>query len=139
MRYFDRNYFINNQEKYRRYRMQHLVLVDCMKVFNMYEFMATFPLIKDYAGEKSLCIDYLYSMQSIKEICKDFYSPIGENIYDLLVEYHNWKIRFFVVNGVTLINTENYLDCRPSMMEDLGFIKAEKKGFTLDEIMNDLY
>lgn len=68
-------------------------ILGCLTLRN---FVTTFPITKEYDGEKWECKDYFYTMEVLSEM--DWDEPIGrENLSDLLWDYMNDGLRLAYV------------------------------------------
>lgn len=66
------------------------------------EFMQIFPLAKDYDGQRWETKDYFYTMDYSEILGMDV--PIGENVFEFLMEYWNADVMLFATKALSALS-----------------------------------
>lgn len=105
------------------YRFQFADMVKAfLAVLTPIEFSNLFPIIKEYNGDRWETKDYFSTMEYVSGLSQD--EPIGAGIFDLLWNYHNTEIRFFMVRLMGLMSDLRRTEGYPGIMEEW----AEENG-----------
>lgn len=88
------------------------------------EFERTFPIIKEYGGEKYGVKNYFFTKSRLKEYKAG--EPIIESgdIDELLFDYQNNDIRFFMLAEMECFDVLRRLEGLPSMMEEFARLEG---------------
>ncbi|MDV6040399.1 hypothetical protein N7X28_28690 [Bacillus sp. SM-B1] len=96
------------------------------------ELMTVFPISKEYKGKKHGTKDYFSTMKAVDEIGID--TKIGDNVSELLFEYHDWNDIFeFVVTSMTTMSEIRRNETGKGLFEEAF---SDIKTYTMYE-MND--
>lgn len=96
--------------------------MDIVKAFMSHltpkQFMNTFPIRKEYDGDRYECKDYFYTKSKVDELNQD--EPIGDKLDDLLWDYMNHDLQIFSVTMFGLMSDIMRAKGEPSMMERMS-------------------
>ncbi|HUX79105.1 MAG TPA: hypothetical protein VMW10_05095 [Alphaproteobacteria bacterium] len=79
------------------------------------QLMNTFPIRKEYDGDKYECKDYFYTKSKLDELNQD--NPIGDKLDDLLWDYMNHDLQMFSVSMFGLMSNIMRSKGEPGIME----------------------
>lgn len=81
------------------------------------EFMTLFPIEKDYKGHRWGFKDYFYTKDYMATLEPD--TPIGDEILELLWEYHNWDITLFNIRLMNYLDDMRRLRGKPDVKDEV--------------------
>lgn len=96
----------------------NMVLERIMSLMTYREFITTFPITKEYDGEKYQMKDYFSVMEYLKQFNLD--QVIGTDIDELLMEYYNSDILRYQVQKWMLVDRLKRMNGEKSMMEEFA-------------------
>ncbi|PEH48931.1 hypothetical protein [Enterococcus faecium] len=74
-------------------------IIELIEALTPREFMQIFPLAKDYDGQRWETKDYFYTMDYLEMLGMD--EPIGENVFEFLMEYWNTDVMLFTLKATS--------------------------------------
>lgn len=80
------------------------------------EFMAVFPIRKDFYGEKYDMNDYFWTRDYIEEMGLD--NKIGDNVSEFLMGYHNHNVMMFIVRSFSVLSDLWRFEGKLGIMEE---------------------
>lgn len=81
------------------------------------ELQELFPVKKIYDGDKYQTKDYNYTMEALRKLDPD--QPIGREAFALLWDYQNWRLSFFLVELVSVMNIVGQYHGKPNFFDYL--------------------
>ena len=87
------------------------------------ELLEMFPVDKYYKGHKIQFKDYFYTMKEINKL--DPYEPIGEKAFELLWDYQNWTLSFFLIEVMSTMNLVGMYQGKADMIDMLDIFSYE--------------
>lgn len=92
------------------------IIMGYMSELTPQELMTLFPIKKDYDGLKYGNKDYFTTLEDIKVYPLN--KPIGrENMLNLLWDYHNWDLRFFLMEYTSAMSDLYKMETGKGIME----------------------
>jgi len=108
-----------------------LLVEKLMSLLTPREFVTIFPIEKTYDGNKYECKDYFYVIKKLNDYGMD--KILQDNITEMLWEYWNLDINFFVVNMFSVASNIKKIKTGKGFMEEW----AEKNGITTYKLCKD--
>ena len=87
------------------------------------ELLEMFPVDKYYKGHKIQFKDYFYTMKEINKLDPD--EPIGEKAFELLWDYQNWTLSFFLIEVMSTMNLVGMYQGKADMIDMLDVFSYE--------------
>jgi len=88
----------------------------CMACLTPKEFVNLFPITKEYDGDKWEVKDYYSTIEVLKEYSVN--EPLGDKVDELLWDYQNNDIRFFMLEAMSLMSDIRHLQGKKDFMEE---------------------
>lgn len=112
---------------YKKSPMERFKLLDAIvKMVGMLkptELLEMFPVDKYYKGHKIQFKDYFYTMKEINKLDPD--EPIGEKAFELLWDYQNWTLSFFLIEVMSTMNLVGMYQGKADMIDMLDVFSYE--------------
>lgn len=112
------------------------VIFETMGYMTVKNFVTTFPITKDYDGEKYCCKDYFFTVDMLKQY--DPEAQIGqERVKDFLLDYQNMDIHRAVITQMCYTSKLYQQETGRNMAEEflndiLSGPEDEENGFKID-------
>lgn len=117
----------NDVAFYKKTPMERFKLLDAIvKMIGMLkpaELLEMFPVDKHYKGHKRQFKDYFYTMNEINKLDPD--EPIGEKAFELLWDYQNWTLTFFMLETMSAMNLARMYEGKADMIDMLEVFSYE--------------
>lgn len=117
----------NDIDFYKKSPMERFKLLDAIVqeigVLTPTELLQMFPVDKYYKGHKIQFKDYFYTMNEINKL--DLDKSIGAKIFELLWDYQNWTLTFFMLEVMSTMNLVGMYQGKPDMVDMLEVFSHE--------------